>query len=351
MPQRCRLAVIGAGIMGRHHLAVASSNAAFEIVGVADPIPSALERMRGRGHEVFTDYRRMLDETAPEAVVIATPNAYHVPVALACIERGIAALVEKPVADSLEGAMQLSAAVARTNVPVLVGHHRRHNPLLKKAASHVAQGGIGQILAAVGLWLRRKPDEYFADRWKQEASAGGGVLLINTIHDFDCLRMLCGEIQSIQAVTSSAARGFAVEDTAAIAIRFTNGALGTITVSDATVAPWCWEMTAQEDPRFAALPENSYLICGSAGSLAVPTLEHWSNEANADRDAPFMRRRLFHLPADSMTEQMQHFAQVIRREEEPVVTVADATRTLAATLAVRQSAESGKVVHIEEMLS
>ena len=195
MPQRCRLAVIGAGIMGRHHLAVASGNAAFEIVGVADPTPTALERMRGRGHEVFTDYRRMLDETVPEAVVIATPNAYHVPVALACIERGIAALVEKPVADSLEGAMQLSAAVARTNVPVLVGHHRRHNPLLKKAASHIAQGGIGQILAAVGLWLRRKPDEYFADRWKQEASAGGGVLLINTIHDFDCLRMLCGEIR------------------------------------------------------------------------------------------------------------------------------------------------------------
>ena len=52
-------------------------------------------------------------------------------------------------------------------------------------------------------------------------------MLINAIHDIDCLRMVCGEIESVQAPTADAARGFAVEDTAAAVLTFANGALGT----------------------------------------------------------------------------------------------------------------------------
>jgi predicted dehydrogenase len=343
------LALAGAGAMGRHHLSVARANPDFEIAGVADPFPSALERYRQAGIPVFSDPREMLGTAKPDALIVATPNSSHVPLALECIERGIAALVEKPVSDGLASAAALRKAVESSGVPVLVGHHRRHNPLLKRAAAHIAGGGIGRVVAATGLWLRRKHDAYFADRWKLEAAAGGGVLLINTIHDFDCLRMLCGDIESVQAMTSSAVRNAAVEDTAAIAIRFASGALGTITVSDATVSPWSWEMTAQEDPRFATQPENCYLVCGSTGSLSVPTLETWTNEPDATRESPFTRRRLHYIPAESMAEQMAHFARVVRREEAPLVGVADAAQTLAATLAVRISAESGQSIRLADI--
>jgi predicted dehydrogenase len=242
-------------------------------------------------------------------------------------------------------------AVRTAKAPVLVGHHRRHNPLLRAAADHIANGGIGKIVAVYGTWLRRKPDEYYEDKWKLQASMGGGVLLINTIHDVDCLRMLCGEIESVQAMTSSATRGFDVEDTAAVTMRFANGALGTLTVSDTTVAPWCWEMTSQEDPRFATIPENCYTVCGTEGSLAVPTLETWTNEPNGGRAAPFIRRRLYHLPADALTEQLAHFAQVIRGEAKPLVTADDAARTLAATLAIRMSAAERRTVDVASLLS
>jgi len=349
MPRPIRLALIGAGVMGRHHLSVARSLADFAVVGVADPTPATQARLASEGVATFADHRAMLDAVKPDAAIVATPNAHHVPAALDCIERGVAVLVEKPVADTIEAAKRLIAAQEASGVPVLVGHHRRHNPLLIAAQRHIAAGGIGDIVAAVGMWLRRKPDEYFADRWKRDAAAGGGVLLINAIHDFDCLRMLCGDIDSIQAMVSGKARGNPVEDTAAVSIRFASGALGTFTISDATVAPWCWEMTSQEDPRFAYLPENSYLICGATGSLAVPTLEHISNTPNGGRDATFIRRRLHHVAADSMTGQMKHFAAVARREAAPRVGVADAARSLAATLAVRMSAESGRAVTVEAL--
>ena len=350
MSKPCRIAIIGAGVMGRHHLGLAREHPDFDVVGVADPAPATRERLPGEV-AVFADHRRMLDETAPDAVIIATPNALHVPAALDCLERGAAVLVEKPVADSVAAALRLAGAVERTGVPVLVGHHRRHNPLLKTAARHIAGGAIGQVLAAVGLWLRRKPEGYFGDRWKTDPAAGGGVLLINTIHDVDCLRMLCGEIDSIQAMTADVGRSLPVEDTAAISFRFANGALGTLTVSDATVAPWCWEMTSQEDPRFATIPESCYLIAGTKGSLAVPTLETWSNEPDAGRDEPLMRRRLHHHPAELMAEQLRHFARVVRREEQPLVGVLDGARTLAATLAVRESARTGRAVRIDDVLA
>lgn len=351
MNKRCRIALVGAGVMGRAHLDLIEKNADFEVVAIADPTTSILEKLASKGYPTFVDHRKMLDEAKPDGVLIASPNKFHVPAAIDCIERRIATLIEKPVSDSMEGAIRLLGALRNATAPVLVGHHRRHNPILKRASEHIARGGLGKIVAVHGTWLRRKPDEYFEDKWKQQAGMGGGVLLINTIHDVDCLRMLCGDIESVQAMTSNATRGFDVEDTAVVTLRFASGVLGTLTISDATVAPWCWEMTSQEDPRFATIPETCYTICGTEGSLEVPTLETWTNEPNGGRAASFIRRRLYHLPADALTEQLAHFARVIRGEVPPLVSAEDAARTLAATLAIRISASERRVVDVAELLA
>lgn len=350
MTKPCRIGVIGAGAMGLAHLDLLTRNPEFEVVGIADPQAAALAPLAARGLATYPGHLQMLDAARPHAVVIATPNSMHVPAAIDCVQRNVGVLIEKPVADSVERALDLLRVLETSDAPVLIGHHRRHNPMLQAAARHIAAGGIGQVVAVVGMWLRRKPDEYFNDRWKLDPARGGGVLLINTIHDIDCLRMLCGEIDTVQALTSSTTRALGVEDTAAITLRFGSGALGNLTVSDATTAPWCWEMTSQEDPRFATIPENCYLVCGTQGSLAVPTLETWTNQANGGRDAPMIRRRLYHVRADALAEQLKHFAAVMRGECKPLVTAADATRTLAATLAIRQSAEQGRTIRIDDLL-
>jgi predicted dehydrogenase len=68
------------------------------------------------------------------------------------------------------------------------------------------------------------------------------MLLTNLIHDLDLLRHLCGEVRQVQAITSNAIRGFANEDCAAVLLQFDNGALGSLTGSDAVAAPWSWEL-------------------------------------------------------------------------------------------------------------
>jgi predicted dehydrogenase len=310
-------------------------------------VPKAEALAREHGAQWFDDYRRMLDEAKPEGVVVATPNRLHVPMALAAIERGIPVLVEKPIADTVADAMRIVEASRRAGVPVLVGHHRRHNPLMRRAREHIAEGGLGQLVAVAAYSLRRKHDAYYDVAWKREP--GGGPILINGIHEIDNLRMLCGEIDAISAATANAARGYAVEDTFAATLKFANGMLGTLVVSDAVQAPWAWELTAGEEPEFAWEPENSCLVCGTKASLAVPSLARWHNEKGGGRGDPTVRSRLYYRPADPMREELSHFVRVARREEEPVVSAEDATRTLACVLAIDAAARSNGWVDVDSM--
>ena len=105
-----RIALIGLGLMGRAHLKVLQASVDIEAVAAADPSPIASEHARAANITFYADYRAMLDREHLDGVIIASPNAEHVPMGLACIERGIAVLVEKPIADTLAGARQLVAS-------------------------------------------------------------------------------------------------------------------------------------------------------------------------------------------------------------------------------------------------
>ena len=192
----------------------------------------------------------------------------------------------------------------------------------------------------------QKPDNYFDVGWRTEP-AGGGPILINLVHDIDDLRFICGEIASVQAMTANVARGFAVEDTAAISLRFAGGALGTVTLSDAVAAPWSWELTSGEAPNYPQRPENCYLFAGTAGALAVPKLELWRYAGETGWTAPLSCERLQVVPEDPQVRQLRHFCRVIRGEEAPLITGPDATRTLAATLAVHQAAATGRCIALD----
>jgi predicted dehydrogenase len=285
----------------------------------------------------------LLDAVRPDGAIVVTPNRLHVAHGLLCIERGIPVLVEKPVAETPEGGEQLAASAERADVPVLVGHHRRHNPILETARDVVASGRLGRIVAANLTWLARKPDSYFDVTWRREP--GGGPVLINMIHEIDALRFVLGEIVAVRAMSANAARGFPVEDTAAIIVRFASGAFGTVLLSDATEMPWNWELTSRENPIYPRQPAECGVIAGTEGSLSIPGLELWSHAERPGTErgwtASMVRGRLPFTPDDAYRRQLRHFGCMIRREEMPRVSARDATNTLAVCLAILESAHSG----------
>jgi predicted dehydrogenase len=280
----------------------------------------------------------------PDAVIVANPNNQHVSTALDCLAAGVPVLLEKPVGVHLDEVRELVAAVKRSGVPVLVGHHRRHNPLIVRAHQLLRSGALGRLTTVTALFQLRKPDRYFEVPWRREP--GAGLLLTNLIHDLDLLRHLCGEVQSVQAITDNAVRGFANEDSVAVLLQFADGALGTLSGSDAVAAPWSWELNSGENPVYPRQDDQPcYLLAGTAGALSIPQLKRWhyaADQVDAGWHEPLIAQQEQCDAGDALRLQLQHFVQVARREVEPLVSAADAARTLALVEAIREAAASGR---------
>jgi predicted dehydrogenase len=339
---KMKVAVIGAGAIGRTHIDLAQRHDEVQLAAIADPSDSARILAKAQGVPWFADYREMLDAVHPTGAIVATPNATHVAVAIDCMERGIPVLVEKPIADTVEQARLLCIAAERAGLPLLVGHHRRHNHILRKARDIIDSGHLGKLVSATVMATFLKPDAYFDIEWRRQP--GGGPILINLIHEIDLLRVLLGEIESLQAIRSHAARGFAVEDTAAVMLRFCNGAVGTITLSDATTAPWNWDLAAGEAEHYPRQTVNTHFISGTEGSLTLPGLEFWHYRARRGWHDPLTLERTALHHGNPYIEQLRHFRAVVDGKEAPLCSGVDALRTLEATLAVHTSADTSQPV-------
>jgi predicted dehydrogenase len=345
---RSRIAVAGAGVIGRRHIELVCASDVAELVAIADPARHAAELARSLGVGWYPNLDPLLEAMNPDGVIVATPNASHVADGLACIARRVPALIEKPIADTLDGARRLVAAAERDGVPILVGHHRRHSPLLAAAKAIVDDGVLGRLVAVTGSATFRKPDRYFTQApWRSES--GGGPILINLIHDVDDLRMLCGDIVEVQALASSAARGFAVEDTAAIVMRFAGGALATFMLSDAAASLRSWEQASGENPIYAHCgDEDCYVLAGTRGSLGVPTMRLRTYDGEPSWTAPFQTRIVEVQRADPLDLQLAHFCAVLRGEASPRVSGRDALETLRVTLAIARAAATAARIAIAD---
>jgi predicted dehydrogenase len=340
-----KIAVAGAGLIGRAHIARIGQSQQCELAAITDPTPQAKDYAAELGVPYFATLEQMLDESKPQGVIVATPNVAHAANGLVCVEHGIPALVEKPITDTVDSAQKLVTAAKRTNVPLLVGHHRRHSAIIAQARDVIRSGKLGRITSVTAFTTFLKPDPYFDMTWRREP--GGGPVLINLIHDIDDLRFLIGDITRLQAMTSNTVRGFTVEDSAVVNLQFDNGALGSITCSDAAAAPWSWELTSGENQAYPRNREDCYFISGADGSLAVPTMRLWNYGAERGWNAPLHQTQLTPDEADPLVRQLDHFCAIIRREAEPVCSGEDGLKTLQATLAIHESAAAKREIVLE----
>jgi predicted dehydrogenase len=336
------LAVVGAGLVGKRHVAAIAETAGAVLDCIVDPIDDARVYAKETGAAWYPNLAAMIGERQPDGVILATPNQLHVENGLECVAAGIPMLVEKPIADDVASARQLVEAAEKAGVAILVGHHRRHNPLIQAARQTLASGAIGTIVAVHAMFWVFKTDDYFNNEWRRRPRAR--PVFINLIHDIDLLRHLCGEILWLQALESNAVRGNPVEDSTAILVRFQNGALGTINVSDTIVSPWSWELTAGENPAYSPTDEACYWVGGTHGSLELPNARLWRNQGRRSWWEPISAEPLQVDPEDPLVRQVRHFCHVIQGREQPLVPGWEGLKTLQVVEAVKSSARTGKAV-------
>lgn len=335
------LAVVGAGLIGRKHAALIAADAGAHLAAIVDPAPAGRSLAANLGARWFPSVTEMIAQAKPEGVIVATPNQLHVAHGLEAIAAGLPVLVEKPLADSVAEGLKLVEAAEAAGLPLLTGHHRRYNPMITKAMEIIASGRLGKLVTLHGSFWLMKPDSYFEPAWRR--AKGAGPILLNLIHDVDLFRALCGEIVSVQAMASNALRRHEVEETAVILLRFANGALGTVTVSDAVTAPWSWEMTTGENPAYPRQEQACYQIGGAHGALSLPQLEVWWNPGARGWWEPLARERVPYVPEDPLVLQIRHFCDVIRSGATPIMSGREGLATLKVIEAIQRAVSTGKL--------
>ncbi|WP_299729023.1 Gfo/Idh/MocA family oxidoreductase [uncultured Tateyamaria sp.] len=331
-----RIGVAGAGLIGRQHIAAITRTPGVTLSAVLDPeVP---EMDWPRAHDL-SDLAAQSD-----GIILAVPNALHAPMAEALISANCPILIEKPLTGSAAEGVALVAKASAASVPILVGHHRRYNPLITKAKEIIDAGTLGTLTTVHGQCWLPKPDHYYDADWRQ--GAGAGPLFINLIHDVDVLMYLCGPIAQVQALESNRIRGTAAEEVSVAILRFASGTLGTLNLSDTALGPWSWELTAGENPAYPKTDQSSYLIGGTHGSLALPNLSVWSQKDGPDWWAPIDQTRIPVPTSDPLSAQLLHFAEVIAGRAAPLVSAEDGLRAVQVIEAIKQAAQTGTAVDI-----
>jgi len=338
-----KLALVGAGVIGKRHLDAINAIDNVELVGIVDVQAEAKAVAEKYAVPLFESVAELAKNVQPQGIVVATPTEHHFQPTIDAMSAGAHVLVEKPLMATLAECEQTIAKSNSTGKHVLVGHHRRYYDLVNKAREVVQQGGIGQLITVSGQWNLRKHSDYYNPDWRKQWKAG--PVLTNLIHDMDLLRYIAGDVVSITAEVSHAVMGFEKEDAAALVMRFANGALGSFILSDQGHSPWHWEGATGENLIVPRSFQNAFQFIGTEGALEFPILKLWKSVAgDNDWTDELAADDLGGELEDAYINQINHFAEVINSRVSPRITAQDASDTLKATLAVLEAAKTGSRV-------
>ena len=344
-----KIAVIGAGLAGQQHIRAIQKSDQCTLDFVVDPSLESIEFCRNSNLSHFSEIEKALADRKPDGVIIATPNSLHLRHSLIFIENKIPLLVEKPISSDFKSALSIVQYAQKENVQLMTGHHRRHNKIVAVAKEKIDSGQLGRLVASHSMCWLFKPESYF-NSWRKGNS--GGPVLINLTHDIDLMRYLIGEIESVHCFDSSIIRAGDVEDSAVVNLKYENGVLGTLSISDTILGPWSWEQTSKENPVYPHQEESCYWIGGTHGSLELPKVKGWMSEAERSWWNPiFYKEETIEPKSESLLDQLHNFLSMIKGKDAPVCSGKDGLRTLSVIEAIKMSARTGKVIRPKKFLS
>jgi predicted dehydrogenase len=246
-------AVIGCGTISVVHLEAITSLDGVDLVGVCDTdADRAAAAGRSYGVPWFTDHAELIETVRPEVVHVCTPHNEHVPVAIDCLEAGVAVLLEKPVANTVAEAERLIDATRRNpGVKVGVCLQNRYNTAVRAARDLLESGELGAVSGASATLLWHRPPEYYQARpWRgRKRESGGGVLINQAVHTIDLLEWLLGDVARVRGHTGRYALDGVVdvEDTASVLLDHPHGARSVVfaTVTNVTDSPVTIEVVTE----------------------------------------------------------------------------------------------------------
>ena len=236
MPEKIRTGLIGCGKVGQTHAQALSTLPESELVAVCDASPARAAAFGERYHVPgYTDVGEMIAAQKVQAVVVCTPHPAHAAPAIQAARAGAHMLIEKPMAASLKDCDAMLAAAGAAGVKLGIISQRRLYSPVQRVKKAIDEGKIGRpALGMVTMLGWRDAAYYKSDAWRGTwQGEGGGVLVNQSPHQLDLLQWFMGPIDELFGYWGNLNHPYIeVEDTAVAVIRFKNGGLGSIVVSN-----------------------------------------------------------------------------------------------------------------------
>lgn len=237
---KMRFGIIGCGEIAVRTAEAISRAECATVTATMDVNESLAEDLAKRyGAKYTTDLDELLSWEDVDAVYISTPHHLHAPQTIRSAEAKKHIVVEKPMAINVAEAKEMIEACKRNNVALSVCFPLRYLPCIRQAKELISKGVIGRIAGVSIKVLGDKPTSYWTGGYTGRAktdwrmhkeTAGGGILIMNAIHNIDWIRYITGlEVERVYAEYGTlATEGVEVEDIACAVLRYANGAVGMI---------------------------------------------------------------------------------------------------------------------------
>ena len=312
--------VLGLGSIGTRHARNLKSLGVTDVAGM-DP---AAERRDSFTAEFSAPAYVSLEaalEQPPDLAIVASPNRFHMPQALACARLGIPLLIEKPLSHSRDGVEELAQEAAKRRLFVHVGSNWKFHPAFQTMKRLLEQGDIGRPVGAqvlAGQWLPDwHPWEDYRKGYSARRDLGGGVML--DAHEFDYLTWLLGPVTSIAGfAVRTGALEIETDDVASVSLKFASGALATMQLD-----------YIQREPR------RRYHITGTEGTIEW-NLQYGRVDLIRAADKT---TQSFAVPLGDVNEmyvkQTRHVLDAIAQGLPPVTSLAQAAAVLELQLGLK----------------
>jgi len=292
------------------------------------------------GVPAFTDMHRMMTDADVDVVVILTESGRHAEHTCALAKYGKHIVVEKPMALSLDDADAMIRVCDLAGIKLFVVKQNCFNVPVVQLRKALEQGRFGKlVLGTVRVRWSRDQKYYDQDSWRGTWALDGGVLTNQASHHVDLLEWMMGDVESVYAMTTTALVNIESEDTAVVALRFRNGALGVI------------EATTAVRPKDL---EGSVSVLGEGGSVeiggfAVNQMKTWQFTQPSAGDEDVITKYSVNPPnvyGFGHQAYYEHVVDCILNRKTQLVDGLQGRKSLELISAIYESVETGQEVHL-----
>ncbi len=356
--RRIHIAMVGCGRISRNHIrAIALHSDQAELTAICDPQVVRLtqakqliieEQAKQPGGTTdpacFNSYKKLLSAVKEgtiqvDLVVLATPSGMHSDQVIKAAKLGIHVCTEKPMATSWGDGVAMVKACDEAGVRLFVVKQIRFNPTLQLLKRQLQAGRFGRLaMVTVNVFWQRPQEYYDQDSWRGTKQLDGGALMNQASHYVDLLNWLVGPVKSVSASTATLSRDIEVEESAALQLRWYNGALGTMAVTMIT---------------YPKNLEGSITLLGDKGTVKIggPTvnkIEHWTFADESPDDALVEKTNSHNSQLYGLGHNL-YYTNVLDALQGKVKTMCDGIeglKSLELLIAAYESANSGKTVYL-----